>query len=244
MQPPASLRNRSFYAKFYIRNPTEIEIIDSKPSSCILRTLSASPATITPLSDAATSPTTSGFFSSPDCSSSESTSSYTKRRRTTAPTIQERLNTYESACHRPSLPLPTPVPSKPKPSSMPCRSSSLLVNQIVPQQTPVEQTKPKFIKKSHLVANDLPKAVATIHDDPSSSLSSTSRINAKSISLDSSKRYLSKSASQLCDQSSLDRQDEPVSSSRNVLDIIQEELVSGHSIGRQRTLSIRFPLSF
>ena len=237
MQPPASLRNRSFYAKFYSRNPTEIEIIDSKPSSCILRTLSASPATMTPLSDAATSPTTSGFFSSPDCSSSESTSSYTKRRRTTAPTIQERLNTYESACHRPSLPLPTPIPSKSKPSS-------LLVNQIVPQQTPpVEQTKPKFIKKSHLIANDLPKAVATIPDDPSS-LSSTSRINAKSISLDSSKRYLSKSASQLCDQSSLDRQDEQVSSSRNVLDMIQEELVSVHSIGRQCTPSIRIRLRF
>jgi hypothetical protein len=54
-----------------------------------------------------------------------------------------------------------------------------------------------------------------------------SKINEKSIALDSSKRYLSKSTSQLCDQSLNNNKEEQVSpSSRNILDVIQEELVN------------------
>ncbi|CAF1683294.1 unnamed protein product, partial [Adineta ricciae] len=103
MHLPSSLRDRSFYAKFYSRHPSEIEIIDkTQPPSSALRTLSQSPTTIIPILSDVTSSHTSGFFSSSDCSSSESTSSHTRRRRTTAPTIQERLNTYESACIRPN----------------------------------------------------------------------------------------------------------------------------------------------
>jgi hypothetical protein len=68
-----------------------------------------------------------------------------------------------------------------------------------------------------------------IQDDDESS-SSNSSINEKSILLDSSKRYLSKSTSQLCDQSSIDIKEEQVSpSSRNILDVIQEELVNNNN---------------
>lgn len=222
MHLPSSIRDRSFYAKFYSRPPSEIEIIDKIPSSSsssssVLRTLSESPTTITPLSDVSSS-ATSGFFSSSDCSSSESTSSYTKRRRTTAPIIQERLNTYESACTRPSLPLPSLLLSKQK---IQCISPSL-VDQIIPQQIPAEQTNTLLMNTSNLIDNDPLKSLIRIHDDSSIK----SRINDKSISLDSSKRYLSKSTSQLCDQLSIDNKEEQVSpKSRNILDVIQEELV-------------------
>lgn len=224
MHLPSSLRDRSFYVKFYSRHPSEIEIIDKIPSStCALRTLSESPTTITPLSDVLSSGT-SGFFSLSDCSSSESTSSYTKRRRTTAPTIQERLNTYESACTRPSLPLPSLLLCKQKTLSPPS-----LVNQIIPQQISVGQIQPLVKNTSNLIDNDTLKTVMMIQDDDESS-SSNSRINEKSILLDSSKRYLSKSTSQLCDQSSIDIKEEQVSpSSRNILDVIQEELVNNNN---------------
>jgi len=226
MHLPSTVRDRSFYAKFYSRHPSEIEIIDKiqTSSSSTLRTLSESPTTITPISDV-TSSVTSGFFSSSDCSSSESTTSYTKRRRTTAPIIQERLNTYESACTRPSLPLPSLLLSKPKTQSVSVLSSSALVNQIIPQQIPTKQIKTLLIDTSNLVANDTSKSVIMVQDNSSSS--SNSRINEKSISLDSSKRYLSKSTSELCVQSSNNvKEDEVPSSSRSILDIIHEELVS------------------
>jgi hypothetical protein len=224
MHLPSSLRDRSFYIKFYSRHPSEIEIIDKVPSSsCALRTLSESPTAITPLSDVSSSGN-SGFFSFSDCSSSESTSSYTKRRRTTAPTIQERLNTYESACTRPSLPLPSLILSKQKTLSPPS-----LVNQIIiPQQILVEQIQPLLLNTSNLIDNDTSKSVTMIQDDDDDdeSLSSNLRINEKTIALDSSKRYLSKSTSQLCDQSLIHVKEEQVSpSTRNILDVIQEELV-------------------
>jgi hypothetical protein len=217
------IRDRSFYAKFYSRHPSEIEIIDkgsaSPSSSCVLRTLSESPTAITPLSDISSSAITSGFFSSSDCSSSESTSSYTKRRRTTAPIIQERLNTYESACHRPGLPLPSLILSKQKTQSISILSPPSLVNDILPQQIPAEQIKPLLINTSNLIDNNTSKSIMIIQDD--------SRINEKAIVLDSSKRYLSKSTSQLCDQSLNNNKEEQVSPpSRNILDVIQEELVN------------------
>jgi hypothetical protein len=242
MHLPSSMRDRSFYAKFYSRHPSEIEIIDKVPSSsssssssCALRTLSESPTAITPLSDV-TSSATSGFFSSSDCSSSESTGSYTKRRRIAAPTIQERLNTYESACIRPSLPLPSLILSKQKTQSISARSPTPLVNQIIPQQIPAEQTtKPLLINTSNLIDNDISKSVIMIPDDSSIE----TRINEKSISLDSSKRYLSKSTSQLCDQSSNNNEEERVSStSRSILDVIQEELVNKNNT-KNMNVSIR-----
>ncbi|UJR37865.1 hypothetical protein I4U23_030555 [Adineta vaga] len=227
MHPPSSARDRSFYAKFYSRHPSEIEIIDkiqSSPSSSVLRTLSQSPTTIIPILSDVTSTHTSGFFSSSDCSSSESTSSYTKRRRTTAPIIQERLNTYESACTRPSLPLPSLLSSKQKIQSISTLSSSSLVNPMISQQISIRQTK----NSSNSIDNDTSKSIRIIQDNSSSSLSPTnSIINEKTISLDSSKRYLSKSTSHLCEQSLNNMKDDPVSSSsssKNILDIIQEEL--------------------
>ncbi len=222
MHLPSSMRDRFFYAKFYSRHPSEIEIIEKIPSSSyVLRTLSESPTAITPLSDVLSSGT-SGFFSSSDCSSSESSGSYTKRRRTTAPTIQERLNTYESACTRPSLPLPSLILSKQKTQSISALSPPSLVNKIIPQQIPAEQTTPLLMNTSNLIDNDISKSVIMIHDD---SLIE-SRLNEKSILLDSSKRYLSKSTSQLCDHSFNNIKEEQVSStSRNILDVIQEELV-------------------
>ncbi|CAF1367131.1 unnamed protein product [Adineta steineri] len=234
MHLPSSVRDRSFYAKFYSRHPSEIEIIDkiqSSSSTTTLRTLSESPTTITPISDVISS-TTSGFFSSSDCSSSESTSSYTKRRRTTAPIIQERLNTYESACTRPSLPLPSLLTCKLKTQSISTLTSSSLVNQTIPQQIPPKQTKTLLKNTSSLIDNDTSKSILIIQDKSSSSSSSSSSsfsnsiINEKSISLDSSKRYLSKSTSQLCDPSLNNIKEDQVSSSssRNILDVIQEEL--------------------
>ena len=215
-----SIRDRSFYANFYSRHPSEIEIIDLDPSSsCVLRTLSESPTSINPLFDG-TSSVTSGFFSSSDCSSSESTSSFTKRRRPTAPTIQARLNTYESACHRPSLPLPSLISSKQKPQSTSVLSPSSLVNQRIPRQISTEQIKPLVINTSNLIDNEPSKPMFIIQDDSS--------INDKSMTLNSSKRYLWKSTSQRCEQSSTDDHKEdvlPLSSSRNILDVIQEELV-------------------
>jgi hypothetical protein len=241
MHLPSTVRDRSFYAKFYSRHPSEIEIIDkiqTSSSSCALRTLSESPTTITPISDV-TSSVTSGFFSSSDCSSSESTTSYTKRRRTTAPIIQERLNTYESACTRPSLPLPSLLLSKPKTQSVSVLSSSALVNQISPQQIPTKQIKKLLIDTSNLVANDTSKSVIMVQDNSSSS---NSRINEKSILLDSSKRYLSKSTSELCVQSSNNiKEDEVPSSSRSILDIIHEELVS---IKRRNPNPFTYSISF
>lgn len=228
MHLPSSIRDRSFYAKFYSRPPSEIEIIDKIPSSsCVSRTLSESPTTIIPLSDVSSS-VTSGFFSSSDCSSSESTGSYTRRRRTTAPIIQERLNTYESACiTRPSLPLPSLFLSKQKIQSISSRSPPILVNQIIPQQIPAEQTKSLLINTSNLIDdddnNDTLKSMIIIHNDSTIE----TRSNEQIISLDSSKRYLSKSTSQLCDQSLMNDTNESVSpSSRNILDVIQEELVN------------------
>jgi hypothetical protein len=229
LPPSSSLRDRSFYAKYYSRHPSEIEIIDKLPSSsssCVQRTLSESPTTITPLSDVLSS-ATSGFLSSSDCSSSESTSSYTRRRRTTAPIIQERLNTYELANVRPSLPLPSLISFKQKTQSI---SALSLVNQIIPLQIPAEQiTSSLLTNTSNLVDNDTSKSEKIIQDDSSSLL--RSRINENSISLDLSKRYLSKSTSQLCDQLSISAKEEgeeevSSSSSRNILDVIQEELVS------------------
>ncbi|CAF0992718.1 unnamed protein product [Rotaria sp. Silwood1] len=231
---PSSTRDRSFYAKFYSRHPSEIEIIDkisssstpssSSSSSCVLRLLSEIPTTITPLSDV-TSSATSGFFSSSECSSSESTSSYTKRRRTTAPIIQERLNTYESACSRPSLPLPSLILSKQKTESISTVSTLSLVNQTIPQQIPADQTTSFLMNTSNLIDNDRSKSVIIIPTNSSSSLSSNSKIHEKSITLDSSKKYLSKSTSQLCDQSLTNVKEEQVpSSSRSILDVIQEEL--------------------
>jgi len=220
MHLPTFIRDRSFYVNFYSRHPSEIEIIDINPSSCALRTLSESPTSITPLSDGSSS-VTSGFFSSSDCSSSESTGSYTKRRRTTAPTIQERLNTYESVFNRPSLPLPSLILSKQKTQSSSALSPPSLVNQIIPQQIPAEQTRPLLRNTFNLIDNDTSKSVILIQDDSS--------INEKSISLDSSKRYLSKSTSQLCHQSFDNDKEEPISpTSRNILDIIQEELVNNN----------------
>lgn len=219
MHLPTSVRDRSFYADFYSRHPSEIEIIDLDPSSsCTLRTLSESPTSITPLSDGTLS-VTSGFFSFSDCSSSESTSSLSKRRRPTAPTIQERLNTYESACHRPNLPLPLLLLSKQKTQSSSALSPSSLVNQRIPRQIPTEQIKPFLINTSNLIDNNICKSVLMAQDDLS--------IHEKSIALDSSKRYLSKSTSQLCDPSFIDHHKEEVLplSSRNILDVIQEELV-------------------
>jgi hypothetical protein len=237
MHIPSSMRDRSFYAKFYSRHPSEIEIIDKIPpsssSSCVLRTLSESPTIITPLSDVSLS-ATSGFFSSSDCSSSESTGSYTKRRRTTAPTIQERLNTYESACIRPNLPLPSLILSKQKTQSISALSSPVLVNQILSEQIPAEQTKPLLMNTSNLIDNDTLKSMTMIQDD-------SSIINENSISLDSSKRYLSKSTSQLYDQSLNNIKEEQISStSRNILDVIQEELVN-NNLTKKNTiiLSIR-----
>ncbi|CAF0726825.1 unnamed protein product [Rotaria sordida] len=231
MHLPSSVRDRSFYAKFYSRHPSEIEIIDKIPSSlppsssssssCVLRILSEIPTTITPLSDVFSS-ATSGFFSSSECSSSESTSSYTKRRRITAPIIQERLNTYESACTRPSLPLPSFVLSKQKTQSISVLSTPSLVNQIIPQQKPAEQTTLFLTNTTNLIDNDSSKSIIMIQTN-SSSLDS--KINEKSISLDSSKKYLSKSTSQLCDPSLNNVKEEQVlSSSRSILDVIQNEL--------------------
>jgi len=240
MHIPSSMRDRSFYAKFYSRHPSEIEIIDKIPSSsssCVLRTLSESPTIITPLSDVSLS-ATSGFFSSSDCSSSESTGSYTKRRRTTAPTIQERLNTYESACIRPNLPLPSLILSKQKTQSISALSSPVLVNQILPEQIPAEQTKPLLMNTSNLIDNDQLKSMTMIQDDSSI----ISIINENSISLDSSKRYLSKSTSQLYDPSLNNIKEEQISStSRNILDVIQEELVNNNLTKKKQTiiLSIR-----
>jgi len=217
MHLPSSLRDRSFYAKFYSRPPSEIEIIEKTPSSN-LRTLSQSPTAITPLSDGLSS-TTSGFLSSSDCSSSsESTTSYTKRRRTTGPIIQERLNTYESAFIRTNVLAPSIIISKQKnqlKSVRPCSSS--LVNQTMSGQISIEQT-----KSSNLINTDTSKSDMIIHDE--SSIDST--INQQYIPFDSSKRYLSKSTSQLCEQSFNQSFDEQISSpSRNILDMIQEELV-------------------
>ncbi|CAF2731355.1 unnamed protein product [Rotaria sp. Silwood2] len=237
MHLPSSVRDRSFYSKFYSRHPSEIEIIDkisSSPpppplppppppssSSSVLRILSEIPITITPLSDVSSS-ATSGFFSSSECSSSESTSSYTKRRRTTAPIIQERLNTYELVCSRPSLPLPSLILSKQKTESISAVSTPSLVNQTIPQQIPAEQTTSFLTNTSNLIDNDSSKSVITIQTN-SSSLNS--KINEKSISLESSKKYLSKSTSQLCDQSLTNVKEEQVpSSSRSILDVIQDEL--------------------
>ena len=234
MHLPTFIRDRTFYINFYSRHPSEIEIIDISPSpssSCTLRTLSESPTSITPLSDASSS-VTSGFFSSSDCSSSESTGSYTKRRRTTAPTIQERLNRYESVFNRPSLPLPSLILSKQKTQSSSALSPPSLVNQNIPRQIPAEQTRPLLRNTLSLIDNDTSKAVIMIQDDSS--------INEKSISLDSSKRYLSKSTSQLCHQSFNNDQEEPVSSSsKNILDIIQEELVNNHLSMKFHIVSIR-----
>lgn len=220
MHLPTSIHDRSFYANFYSRDPSEIEIIDLDPSSsCTLRTLSESPTSITPLSDGTLS-VTSGFFSFSDCSSSESTSSLSKRRRPTAPTIQQRLNTYESACHRPNLPLPLLLLSKQKTQSSSALSPPSLVNQRIPRQIPTEQIKPFLINSSNLIDNNTCKSVLLVQDDFS--------INEKSVVLDSSKRFLSKSTSQLCDPSSIDQQKDEVFplSSRNILDVIQEELVT------------------
>ncbi|CAF1090643.1 unnamed protein product [Adineta ricciae] len=224
MHLPSFLRDRSFYAKFYSRHPSEIEIIDkTQPSSSALRTLSQSPTTIIPILFDVTSSHTSGFFSSSDCSSSESTSSHTRRRRTTAPTIQERLNTYESACIRPNPPLPSSPSSKQTTPSIPNLSSPTLVNPINSQQTK---------NPMNLTNNDPSKSITPVQDNSSSSSSSSlspsySIVKNKTISLDSSKRYLSKSTSQLCDQSLnhiKDDQGSSSSSSRNILDVIQEEL--------------------
>ena len=226
MHLPLSIRDRSFYAHFYSRDPSEIEIVDlNPPSSCALRTFSESPTSINPLFDG-TSSVTSGFFSSSDCSSSESTSSFTKRRRPTAPTIQARLNTYVSACHRPSLPLPSLISSKQKTQSTSLLSPSSLVNQRTPRQISTEQIQPLAINTSNLIENQPAKPVLIVQDD--------SLIKEKSVTLNSSKRYLSKSTSQLCDPSPTDhhKDDEeggsPLSS-RNILDVIQEELVSGRN---------------
>lgn len=224
MHLPSTVRDRSFYANFYSRNPSEIEIIDKIPSasSCVLRILSEIPTPITPLSDLS-SYTTSGFFSSSEYSSSESTGSYTRRRRTTGPTIQERLNTYESACSRPSLPLPSLITSKQKTQSISALSTQPLVNQILPQQVPAEQRASFLTNTSNSVDNDTSQSLTIIQTN-SSSLKS--KINESPMSLDTCKRYLSKSTSQLCDQSINNGKEEQVSSSsRNILDVIQEELV-------------------
>lgn len=219
MHLPSSVRDRSFYAKFYSRPPSEIEIIEKTPSSSSnLRTLSQSPTAITPLSDGFSS-ITSGFLSSSDCSSSsESTTFYTKRRRTTGPIIQERLNTYESAFIRPNVLTPSIIVSKQKNQLKSPRPCSSLVNQIMSGQISIEQT-----KSSNLINTDTSKSDMIIHDE--SSIDST--INQQYIPFDSSKRYLSKSTSQLCEQSFNQSFDEQISSpSRNILDMIQEELVN------------------
>ena len=225
------LRDRLFYARFYSRPPSEIEIIDKTPTSFYMnRTLSESPTTLTPNSDLAFS-ATSGFFSSSECSSSESTSSYTKRRRTTAPIIQERLNTYESACVRPILVQhPTLNTVKQKLQSLSRRSPPSLVNSINSLQRPTEQINATSIEKFNATDIDRPSSLVSnqIKETPSSTLS---RINEQSILFDSSKRYLSKSTSQLCDSVSMNQRENgetstSSSSSRNILDIIQEELVN------------------
>lgn len=229
-----SVRDRSFYANFYIRHPSEIEIIEKthpvSTSVCVVRTLSESPTTLTPISDVSSS-ATSAFFSLSDCSSSESTSSYTRRRRTTAPIIQERLNTYESACLRPKLPPTTFLSSKVKPHLI---SPPTLVNQITPPQRSIEQTDSVLIQTSNYTNNDRSAMDLINQDEPLSSASSSKLIrHDPSMSFDSTKRYLSKSTSQLCDPNSTELAEEQVSvasSSRNILDIIQEELVSDRSI--------------
>lgn len=225
-----SVRDRSFYANFYSRHPSEIEIIEKistqpSSSSCVVRTLSESPTTLTPISDVSLSGT-SAFFSLSDCSSSESTSSYTRRRRTTAPIIQERLNTYESACIRTKLPQTTILSLKTKSQLI---SPPTLVNQQTPpQRSSIEQTKCLVIQTSNYTNNDLLLKTDLLnnHDETSSSKLTH---QDQSISLESTKRYLSKSTSQLCETMSteiLEEQESVTSSSKNILDIIQEELVS------------------
>ena len=244
MHLPSSLRNRSFYAKFYSRHPSEIEIIDKTPSSSSSnsRILSESPTTITLLSDVSSS-ATSGCFSSSEYSSSESTSSSTRRRRTTGPIIQERLNTYESACIRPSLPLPSLTSSIQKTQSISILSAPSLVDQITPQQIPTEQTKSLIKNTSSLVSTDTSKSDMMVQTD---SASPNCTINEKPMSLHSSRRYLSKSTSHLCDQPLNNVQEEQISSSsQNILDKIQEELVNENNILKNKNsyfVFIRLPL--
>ncbi|CAF3313795.1 unnamed protein product [Rotaria socialis] len=232
MQLSSSVRDRSFYANFYCRHPSEIEIIDKFPPiipssssasspSYALRISSEIPTATTPLSDVCLS-AASGFFSSSECSSSESTGSYTKRRRTTAPVIQERLNTYESARIRPSLPLSSVTLSKQKIQSISAVSTPSLVNSIAPQQIPAEQTTSFLTNTTNLIDNDASKPLIT-NEANSSSLNTS--INEKLIPLGSCKKILSKSTSQLCDRLLNDVKEEQVSaSSKSILDVIQDEL--------------------
>lgn len=228
MHLPSFVRDRSFYANFYCRNPSEIEIIDkissSSSSSYALRISSETSTVTTPLSDASSIIVTSGFLSSSECSSSESTTSYTKRRRTTAPIIQERLNTYESACIRPSLPLSSLASNKQKTQSSSTISTPSLVNKASNQEIIVEQTPSLLTNTSNLIDTDTSKTFIPIERN-SSTLNST--IDEQSVTLDSCKKYLSKSTSQLCERSLNNVKEEEIpSSSRSILDVIQEELVS------------------
>lgn len=221
-------RDRSFYANFYCRPPSEIEIIEksstTKPFN--IRTISESPITLIPICDAISNGT-SGCFSSSECSSSsESTSSYTRRRRTTAPTIQERLNTYESACHRQRVLQLSAASSKPNPQLCSRRSPPSLVNSLKPIQRQAEQINSASMEKLNTPEIDQTRLI--VKNQTKDKKSSTSRTNEPTKQLDSSKRYLSKSTSQLCETTlmkSSDEQDSLASSSRNILDIIQEELV-------------------